>query len=64
MPLEELYCSNTAVTDHRPVAGLPLKKLELDFIPERDAGILRGIRTLEAINQRPAAEFLQQGGQK
>jgi hypothetical protein len=64
MPLEDLYCASTAVTDFRPVAGLQLKKLELDFVPERDAGVLRGIRTLEVINERPAAEFLKQAGEK
>jgi hypothetical protein len=62
MPLEDLYCVNTAVTDFRPVAGLQLKKLELDFVPERDASVLRCIRTLEVINERPAAEFLKQAG--
>jgi hypothetical protein len=64
MPLEELYCGNTAVTDYRPVAGLPLKKLELDFVPERDTEVLPGVKTLEWINDQPAAEFLKQAGMK
>jgi hypothetical protein len=62
MPLEELNCRDTAVTDFRPLAGLPLKKLDVDFVPERDAEVLRGIRTLAVINERPAAEFLKQAG--
>jgi hypothetical protein len=37
--------------------GLPLQSLGCDFKPERDAEILRSIKTLEAINGKPAAEF-------
>lgn len=56
MPLETLYC-NGAVTDLSPLRGMPLKFLYCDFKPERDADILRSIKTLETINHKPAAEF-------
>jgi hypothetical protein len=36
---------------------MPLKELRCDFKPERDADILRSIKTLEKINDKPAAEF-------
>jgi len=36
---------------------MPLKELICDFMPERDAKILRSITTLETINGKPAAEF-------
>jgi hypothetical protein len=36
---------------------LPLKRLSCDFQPERDAALLRSIKSLERINEKPAAEF-------
>jgi Leucine-rich repeat (LRR) protein len=36
---------------------MPLKVLYCDFKPERDAEIVRSIKTLESINNKPAAEF-------
>jgi Leucine-rich repeat (LRR) protein len=36
---------------------MPLKELICDFQPDRDAEILRSIKTLEKINGKPAAEF-------
>jgi hypothetical protein len=57
MPLEELDCRNTRVTDLSPLKDLPLRILRCDFRPERDAAILRGIKTLRKINDKPVAEF-------
>jgi formylglycine-generating enzyme required for sulfatase activity len=57
MPLHWLYCEDTSVTDLAPLKGMPLKSLRVDFKPERDAEILRSIKTLETINDQPAAEF-------
>jgi hypothetical protein len=37
--------------------GLPLKSLICDFNADRDAEILRSIKTLETINDKPAAQF-------
>jgi hypothetical protein len=36
---------------------LPLTTLWIDYHPERDADVLRSIKTLETINGKPAAEF-------
>ena len=57
MPLTFLHCDLTQVSDLSPLMGMPLKDLKCDFEPERDADILRSIKTLEWINGKPAAEF-------
>ena len=49
--------SNTQVSDLSPLKGIPLKDLRCDFKPERDTEILRSIKTLETINDKPVAEF-------
>jgi hypothetical protein len=36
---------------------MPLQVLKADIKPERDAAILRDIKTLTTINDLPAAEF-------
>jgi len=36
---------------------MPLKELGCDFKAERDVEILRSIKTLEKINDKPAKEF-------
>jgi hypothetical protein len=36
---------------------MPLKELSCDFNPDRDTKILRSVKTLEKINDKPAAEF-------
>ncbi|MCX6908048.1 MAG: protein kinase, partial [Verrucomicrobia bacterium] len=57
MPLALLNCSSTRVTDLSPLGALPLKELLCDFVPDRDAALLRGIKTLEKINGLPAPAF-------
>jgi Leucine-rich repeat (LRR) protein len=57
MPLTHLHCPLMKVTDFSPLKGLYLKELSFDFKPERDTEILRSIKTLETINDKPAAEF-------
>jgi hypothetical protein len=57
MPLVELWCNGTKVSDLSPLKRMPLKRLWCDFKPERDARILRPIKTLETINGKPAKEF-------
>jgi serine/threonine protein kinase len=52
-----LSCKNTQVTDLSVLKQMPLKELRCDFKPERDAEILRSIKTLEKINGKPAKEF-------
>jgi hypothetical protein len=64
MPLAELYCQDTEVTDLSPLKSMPLKELWCDFKPERDAVILRSIKTLEKINGKPAKEVLKEADKK
>ena len=59
MPLTDLGINGTAVTDLSPLKDLPLKTLWCDFVPARDAAILRSIKTLEKIGKVPVAEFWQ-----
>ena len=56
--------SNPKTTDFSLLKGRPLKFLGLDFRPERDAEILRSIKTLETVNDKPAAEFWKEVEQK
>jgi hypothetical protein len=58
MPLTELLCSSTKVADLSPLKGIPLKQLWCDFNPERDAELLRSIKTLVTLNGKPANEVL------
>ena len=57
MPLTTVECYSTQVSDLSPLKNMPLKVLNCDFKPERDTEILRSIKSLETINQKPAAEF-------
>jgi serine/threonine protein kinase/Leucine-rich repeat (LRR) protein len=57
MPLTRLGCNRALVTDLSPLAGLPLETLICDFNPERDAEILRSIKTLQTINGVPVADI-------
>jgi hypothetical protein len=54
--LQVVRCGS-AVADLSPLKGLPLKEVSCEFKPERDAAILRSIKTLEKINGKPAKEF-------
>ena len=63
MPLTNLYLfdaryqKGTNINDHTPLQGLPLRELTLDFEPQRDSELLRSIKTLDVINDKPVAEF-------
>jgi len=57
MPLLLLNCDAASIMDFSPLENMPLKELRLDFKPERDTELLRSIKTLETINEKPAAEF-------
>ena len=57
MPLTTLRCSDTGVSDLSPLKDMPLKELQCDFKPLRDTELLRSLKTLETINEKPAAEF-------
>ena len=58
MALTHLDCDGTKVADLSPLKGMPLTVLQCDFQPERDARILRSIKTLEMLNFKPAKEVL------
>jgi len=62
MPLTELWIQHTKVTDLSPLKTMPLQALKADIKPERDAAILRDIKTLATINDQPAAEFWKKAG--
>jgi len=57
MPLDQLNCWGAPVKDYSPLSGMPLNHVLGDFEPRRDAEILRSIKTLEKINNKPVAEF-------
>ena len=55
--LTHLFFRNTQVSDLSPLEDMPLKELNCDFNPKRDTELLRSIKTLERINDKPLAEF-------
>ncbi len=60
MPLEELRCALTQLHDLSLLRGAPLKVLECDAMVTSDARqveLLRTFKTLEQINELPAADF-------
>ncbi|MEZ6143048.1 MAG: protein kinase [Zavarzinella sp.] len=52
-----LECDGSKVTNLAPVKGMPLKTIRCNFNYQRDCQLLREIKTLEKINDRPAADF-------
>ena len=57
MPLTTLDISETAITDLSPIRNLTLEWLRCDFKPDRDTELLRSIKTLLIINEKPVNEF-------
>ena len=57
MKLTAFRCDRTNVTDLSLLKGMPLKILYCDFVPQRDAELLRSIKTLETINGKDAKQF-------
>ncbi len=57
MPLKVLNITGTKVTELSPLKDLPLERIVLDFQLERDTELLRSIKTLKWINNKPVAEF-------
>jgi formylglycine-generating enzyme required for sulfatase activity/serine/threonine protein kinase/Leucine-rich repeat (LRR) protein len=60
MPLTGLRVAGTQVSDLSVIKAMPLVELFLDFKPERDTELLRSIKTLKKINDKPVAEFLKE----
>ena len=55
--LTTISISATKVSDMSPLQAMPLREIGLDFDAARDTAWLRSIKTLESINDKPAAEF-------
>jgi len=60
-PLRWLYCLGTKI-DLAGLRDFSVRWLHCDFQPMRDTEILRSIKTLEKINDKSVADFLQQAG--
>jgi serine/threonine protein kinase/tetratricopeptide (TPR) repeat protein len=60
MPLTTLDISETAIADLSPIKNLTLEWLRCDFKRERDTDLLRSIKTLLIVNEKPVIEFWQQ----
>jgi len=58
MPLIDLNCVGTRVSDLAPLQSTTLQHLWCGFKPERDAQVLKAIKTLKTINDQPAAKLL------
>jgi serine/threonine protein kinase len=63
LPLQVMAVSQTKISDLSPIKGMPLEALMLDYNAERDAEILRSLKNLQLINDKPAAEFWKEHGQ-
>ena len=57
MPLTTLDISETAITDLSPIRNLTIEWLRCDFKRDRDTELLRSIKTLLIINEKPVNEF-------
>jgi hypothetical protein len=58
MPLTVFNCwENPQLSDASPLKSLPLKELSCDSNLYQDAQNIRAIKTLEKINDKPAADF-------
>jgi Leucine-rich repeat (LRR) protein len=57
MKLKSLACFGTPVTDLTPLKGMPLAELWCDFKAIRNTEVLRSLKTLEKINEKPAKDF-------
>lgn len=57
LKLRQLGLHDTGVSDLSPLRGMPLRSIDGDLHPERDAAVLRDIKGLKAVNGRPAAAF-------
>ncbi|HEY3969633.1 MAG TPA: SUMF1/EgtB/PvdO family nonheme iron enzyme [Planctomycetaceae bacterium] len=64
MPLEELGIIEAHFSDLSPLKGMPLKTLSYESNPKQDTEILRSLKTLEKINNKPVAEFWREVDEK
>lgn len=64
MPLKSLRCESIPGTDLSPLKGLPLVEVWCDLKTPEAIAVLASIKSLEKINDKPAAEVLKEAGQK
>ena len=57
LPLKSLRIQYTKVSDLAPLKGMPLKQIWLTLPSGPDTEVLRSLKGLEQINDKPAAEF-------
>ncbi len=57
IPLKNLNIAHTNAKDVSVLKGMPLKALSITFKPDRDTELLKSIKTLETINEKPVADF-------
>ena len=57
MPLEKLFLETTSVKDLSPLIDLPLKRILISAPPDANLEVLRSIRTLQFINDKPVEQF-------
>lgn len=57
MPLEKLFVDTTSVTDLSPLIDLPLKRISITAAPDANLEVLRSIRTLQFISDKPVEQF-------
>jgi hypothetical protein len=57
LPLKSLQILSTKVSDLAPLKGTPLEQLWLDLPPGPGTEVLRSLKGLKQINDKPAAEF-------
>jgi len=55
--LKSLKIQSIKVSALTPLKGMPLEQLWLDRRPGPDTEVLRSLKGLEQINDKPAAEF-------
>ncbi len=53
-----LHCNGTAVTDLTPIKDMPLQELGCNKeLAQSNRAVIQGIKSLQTINNKPAAEF-------
>jgi Leucine-rich repeat (LRR) protein len=57
MPLERLSLDATSVSDLSPLKDLPLIRISIAVAPDANLEVLRSIRPLQFINDKPAEQF-------
>ncbi|MFO0999942.1 MAG: protein kinase [Planctomycetaceae bacterium] len=62
MPLEKLSLDATSVTDISPLKDLPLIRISISVAADANLEVLRSIRTLQFINDKPAEQYWSEFG--